>query len=77
MAMYAARIFPGGDAVRPFAPPREWPDSVIRRPLWEFLPAEAKAVLHERRRRFGIEDERIDVTTLSDDEDQELEVAPE
>ncbi|MFM9629536.1 hypothetical protein ACKI10_18150 [Streptomyces galilaeus] len=45
------------------------PDSVIRGPLWDFPPLAAKAVLSERRRRFGIEDERIDVTTLSDEED--------
>ncbi|WP_223772964.1 hypothetical protein [Streptomyces sp. 135] len=48
----------------------------MRRPLWEFLPEEVPLVLHERRRRFGIEEERIDVSTLSDDEDLYLEVVP-
>ncbi|MGW3724851.1 hypothetical protein [Streptomyces sp. NPDC000851] len=66
--LYAARIFPGGVAVDPFAPPRDWPDSVIRRPLWEVQPSEVKAVLHERRRRFGIEDERIDPADLTDED---------
>jgi hypothetical protein len=70
MALSAALIFPGGVAVAPFAPPREWPDSAISAPLWEHAPADRNAVLSERRRRFGIEDERIDVTTLSDEEDE-------
>lgn len=52
---------------------RVCPDSVVIQPLWNFPPADRKAVLHERRRRFGIADERIDVTTLSDDEDTFLE----
>lgn len=30
------------------------PDENIRRPLWEFAPSERSAVLHERRRRFGM-----------------------
>ncbi len=51
-------------------------DADVRRPLWEFLPEEVPLVLHERRRRFGIEEERIDVSTLSDDEDLYLEVVP-
>lgn len=29
-------------------------DEDIRCPLWEFAPNEREAVLHERRRRFGI-----------------------
>jgi hypothetical protein len=28
-----------------------------------------KAVLHERRRRFGIEDERIDPSTLTEEDE--------
>lgn len=51
---------------------RAQPDDYVREPLWMFAPLDRKAVLHERRRRFGIEDERIDVTTLSDDEDEEI-----
>jgi len=48
------------------------PDEEILRPLWDFAPAARKPVLHERRRRFGIPDERIDVAALSDDEDTDL-----
>jgi hypothetical protein len=33
------------------------PDEVIRRPLWEFRPQDVKAVQHERRVRFGFDDE--------------------
>jgi hypothetical protein len=33
------------------------PDDVIRGPLWGFPPAERKAVIHERRRRFGVYDD--------------------
>lgn len=47
-------------------------DDMIREPLWTWHPAAAKAVLHERRRRFGIEDERIDPTTLTDDDEEEF-----
>lgn len=36
---------------------RVLPDLVIRRPLWEFAPHEVKAVIHERRRRFGVDDD--------------------
>jgi hypothetical protein len=68
--IYAARIFPGGAAVAPFAPPREWPDSVIKGPLWHVDPHDVKAVLHERRRRFGIEEERISPAELEEDEDE-------
>ncbi|MFE9381758.1 hypothetical protein ACFYMO_00755 [Streptomyces sp. NPDC007025] len=46
----------------------EAPDEMIRGPLWEWHPLAAKAVLHERRRRFGIEEERIDVLTEEDSE---------
>ncbi|MFD3573832.1 hypothetical protein [Streptomyces sp. NPDC058644] len=53
---------------------RVCPDSMVRQPLWDFAPADRLAVLHERRRRFGIEEERIDVTTLTDDEDLEVAV---
>lgn len=45
-------------------------DSEIRGPLWNWHPLAAKAVLHERRRRFGIEEERIDPASLTDDEDE-------
>lgn len=38
---------------------RVLPDSDIRRPLWEFKPEERKAVQHERRRRFQMDDEPI------------------
>jgi hypothetical protein len=51
----------------------EAPDDMIRGPLWEWHPLAVKAVLHERRRRFGIEEERIDITTLSDEEPVHLE----
>lgn len=44
-------------------------DNYVRQPLWNFTPADRKAVLHERRRRFGIEDERIDVTTVTEEGD--------
>ncbi|WP_330478663.1 hypothetical protein OG301_26660 [Streptomyces platensis] len=50
-------------------------DDTVRLPLWVFSPGLRKAVLHERRRRFGIEEERIDVTTLSDEEPVYLEEA--
>lgn len=33
------------------------PDVDIKRPLWEFTPAERPYVIHERRRRFGVDDE--------------------
>jgi hypothetical protein len=56
-------------ATAPYAAPKEAPDSVIRGPLWTWPPALVKAVLHERRRRFGIEEERIDPTTLPDEEE--------
>ncbi|MFE4721956.1 hypothetical protein ACFRLW_37265 [Streptomyces sp. NPDC056728] len=48
----------------------EAPDAMIRGPLWEWHPLAAKAVLHERRRRFGIADERIDPSTLTEEESQ-------
>lgn len=40
------------------------PDADIRRPLWEFTPAERPHVIHERRRRFpgAFESEEIDPT---------------
>lgn len=47
----------------------EAPDEMIRGPLWDWHPLAAKAVLSERRRRFGIEDERIDPSTLTEDDD--------
>lgn len=35
-------------------------DEEVRRPLWEFPPVARKAVIHERRRRFGIYDDDPD-----------------
>lgn len=32
-------------------------DETVRAPLWEFPPEARKAVIHERRRRFGVDDE--------------------
>lgn len=34
-------------------------DEEIRRPLWTFRPEVRPAVLHERRRRFQIDDEPV------------------
>lgn len=33
------------------------PDDFIRLPLWYFRPHVVKAVIHERRRRFGVYDD--------------------
>lgn len=47
--------------VTPFAAAlRILPDVDIKRPLWEFTPAERPAVIHERRRRFGVDEETGD-----------------
>ncbi len=32
-------------------------DDVIRSPLWEWAPSEAKPLISERRRRFGVVDD--------------------
>ncbi|MFE0699400.1 hypothetical protein [Streptomyces sp. NPDC058872] len=32
-------------------------DETVRSPLWEFPPDARKAVIHERRRRFGVHDD--------------------
>ncbi|WP_199830168.1 hypothetical protein [Streptomyces viridochromogenes] len=48
---------------------RALPDATIKRPLWTFLWSDAKAVLHERRRRFGIDEERINPADLEEDGD--------
>lgn len=32
-------------------------DEYIRQPLWEFPPDYRPLVIHERRRRFGVQDE--------------------
>jgi hypothetical protein len=32
-------------------------DETVRQPLWSFPPEAAKAVIHERRRRFQMDDE--------------------
>lgn len=37
----------------------EAPDETVRAPLWVFPPEARQAVLHERRRRFQIDDEPI------------------
>lgn len=42
------------------------PDEEISAPLWTWPPLLVKAVLTQRRRRFGIPDERIDLTTEED-----------
>jgi hypothetical protein len=39
---------------RPF---RGVSDEVIRGPLWGFAPADRPAILHERRRRFGLSED--------------------
>ncbi|QDH92132.1 hypothetical protein PP629_gp27 [Streptomyces phage Dubu] len=58
------------------SPPYDWrtalanaQDDTVRSGLWNFPPEARKAVLHERRRRFGIEEERIDPATLTEEED--------
>jgi hypothetical protein len=35
-------------------------DEYIRRPLWEWSPADRPEVIHERRRRFGVFEETGD-----------------
>ncbi|MCX4572304.1 hypothetical protein OHB41_03705 [Streptomyces sp. NBC_01571] len=45
------------------------PDDRIRAPLWTWPPLLAKAVLTQRRRRFGIEDERILPAELTEEDD--------
>lgn len=52
-------------------------DEVVQRPLWTFRPHAVKAVLHERRRRFGIEDERISPAELTEEGDTEFRVSDE
>jgi hypothetical protein len=44
-------------------------DDYVRQPLWDFPPNLRKPLLSERRRRFGIEEERIDPATLTEDDD--------
>ncbi|MGW3932839.1 hypothetical protein ACWECC_32810 [Streptomyces microflavus] len=37
-------------------------DDTVASPLWDFPPEARKAVIHERRRRFGVnDDEGLDV----------------
>ncbi|MFF3557309.1 hypothetical protein ACFYXL_28330 [Streptomyces tsukubensis] len=36
---------------------RSLPDPALKAPLWEWRPGEIKAVIRERRRRFGVDDE--------------------
>lgn len=33
------------------------PDEAIRLPLWDYPPHMRKAVIHERKRRFGVDDD--------------------
>lgn len=47
-------------------------DAEIKAGLWTWPPLLVKDVLHERRRRFGIADERIDPADLIDDEREDL-----
>lgn len=62
-------VYPSGEVLPAGSPLSAGSDALVRRPLWEFRPDQAKAVLHERRRRFGIEEERIDPATLTEEED--------
>ncbi|MFI9721542.1 hypothetical protein ACIHFE_18125 [Streptomyces sp. NPDC052396] len=48
---------PEAQGASPRARLRAVPDEVIRAPLWEWAPHERKAVISERRRRFGVDDE--------------------
>ncbi|MFF8473866.1 hypothetical protein [Streptomyces sp. NPDC015414] len=61
-------IYPSGEVLPAGSPLSAASDALIRRPLWEFRPSTRKAVLTERRRRFGIEDERIDPADLTEED---------
>lgn len=45
------------------------PDEEIKAPLWTWPPLLVKAVLTQRRRRFGIPDERLDPADLTEEGD--------
>jgi hypothetical protein len=62
-------IYPSGEVLPAGSPLSAGSDALIRRPLWEFRPCQVKAVLHERRRRFGIADERIDPADIREEDE--------
>lgn len=70
-ALYHAQVNSACDQILARMAAAEAPDAMIRDPLWTWHPLAAKAVLSERRRRFGIADERIDPSTLPETEDDE------
>ncbi|MFE7315152.1 hypothetical protein ACFU7T_19035 [Streptomyces sp. NPDC057555] len=39
---------------------KETEDDYIRQPLWDFAPLYRPFVIHERRRRFGVDEETSD-----------------
>lgn len=45
------------------------PDDRIRAPLWTWPPLLVKSVLTQRRRRFGIDDERIMPAELTEEDE--------
>jgi hypothetical protein len=45
------------------------PDEEIKAPLWTWPPLMVKAVLTQRRRRFGIADERIDPSDIREEDE--------
>jgi hypothetical protein len=36
---------------------RDSDDDEVRRPMWEFPPEAREPLIHERRRRFGVDDD--------------------
>ncbi|MFE1959235.1 hypothetical protein [Streptomyces sp. NPDC059479] len=38
---------------------RSLPDPALKAPLWEWKPGEIPHVIHERRRRFGVDEEEF------------------
>ncbi|MBC9714517.1 hypothetical protein H9Y04_18325 [Streptomyces sp. TRM66268-LWL] len=38
---------------------RALPDPALKSPLWEWKPGQIKAVISERRRRFGVDEEEF------------------
>lgn len=59
MAFWAGTVYPNGELIPAGETLRSASDELIRRPLWEFSADERPAVLHERRRRFKIDDEPV------------------
>jgi len=57
--MRAGDVYPNGEVLPAGGSLVNASDALIRRPLWEFSPEQRPAVLHERRRRFQIDDEPI------------------